>query len=337
MSQWFNLMVYHLSFLVHRKSVVRHYFRNPFNYILMSRMSHESFRSSVIPGIQLPTIRKDNTLFEIRTMEWLQQNGCLHDKKPHRHHGFEIVWVTEGGGSFCVDLDTRDIAAGNVYCLRPGQIHQFLPEAHTQGYVITFNTEFLLMPADNKSLLFHAGSCQQIAPSWVVKVDAAVQLEMEDMAIKMLKEYDNYFLLRSEILRGFLNIFLIYLTRQYAPDVLYTEPSRKGELVSRFFSIVEQKYMTFKLVSDYAGELSVTPNHLNEMVKKVSGFPASHHIRQRVVLEAKRQAAYSGASMKEIAHQLGFDDIAHFSKFFKNFSGLSFSSYKKEVMQQFRH
>ncbi|WP_083727092.1 helix-turn-helix domain-containing protein [[Flexibacter] sp. ATCC 35208] len=51
------------------------------------------------------------------------------------------------------------------------------------------------------------------------------------------------------------------------------------------------------------------------MVKKVSGFPASHHIRQRVVPEVRRQAPYSGASMKEIARQLGFDDLAHFNKF----------------------
>jgi AraC-like DNA-binding protein len=270
-------------------------------------------------------------------MEWLQKNGQLHDKKPHRHEGFEIVWVTKGDGSFCVDLETRDIRDGHVYCLRPGQIHQFLPEENTRGYIISFSADFLLMPADNKSMIFHAGSCQEISPTWVVKVDHNIQGEMEDMVIKMLKEYDNNSLLRSEILRGFLNIFLIYLTRQHAPGGVSRPHTKKGDLVSKFFSIVDQKYMTYKLVSDYADELSVTPNHLNEMVKKVSGFPASHHIRQRVVLEAKRQATYSGASRKEIAHQLGFDDIAHFSKFFKNFSGLSFSNYKKVVMQQFSH
>lgn len=275
----------------------------------------------------------DSPLFEIRTMEWLQQNGRLHDKKPHRHQGFEIVWVQQGAGFFCVDLETHDIVPGYVYCLRPGQIHQFLPEANTQGYVISFSAEFLLMPVDNRSLIFHAGGAQH---SWVQKVDEKICLEMEDMVIKMLKEYDNYLLLRSEILRGFLNIFLIYLTRQYAPNGMRSMQGKKTDLVSRFFTIVDQKYMSCKLVADYAGELAVTPNHLNEMVKKVSGFPASHHIRQRVVLEAKRQAAYTGASMKEIAHQLGFDDIAHFSKFFKNFSGLSFSNYKKEVMQQWR-
>lgn len=275
----------------------------------------------------------DFPLFEIRTMEWLQQNGRLHDKKPDRHQGFEIVWVQQGAGSFCVDLETHDIASGCVYCLRPGQIHQFLPEADTRGYVISFSAEFLLMPVENKSVIFNGGPTPL---SCILKVEDSMQLEMEDMVLKMLKEYDNYLLLRSEILRGFLNIFLIYLTRQFAPEGIRNMPCKRSDLVTRFLAIVDQKYRVFKLVADYAGELSVTPNHLNEMVKKVSGFSASHHIRQRVVLEAKRQATYSGASMKEIAHQLGFDDMAHFSKFFKNFSGLSFSNYKKEVMQQWR-
>jgi AraC-like DNA-binding protein len=157
--------------------------------------------------------------------------------------------------------------------------------------------------------------------------------EMLDMLQKMLKEYDNFFLLRSEILRGLLKIFLIYLTRQYEPSTTNVVKPKTIDLVNKFFDIVEKKYMTHKLVSVYAEELCITPNHLNEIVKKASGFPASHHIRQRVLLEAKRQAAYSGASMKEIAYNLGFEDISHFSKFFKNLSGLNFTNYKKTAIQ----
>ena len=302
-------------------------------------MIHYSSRQPFNTNARLQyTETKQTPIFEIRTMDWLQRNHQLLDKKPHRHNGFEIVWVTRGGGTLCVDMETADLSGGRVYCLMPGQVHQLIPEEDIQGYVISFSAEFLLMPADNKSVIFHIGSCRLLPADWVISIPDEVRRELEDTALKMLKEFDNYFLLRSEILRGFLNIFLIYLTRQYAPDgITRNQQGVKNELVSRFFSIVEQKYATCKLVSDYADALSVTPNHLNEMVKKISGFPASYHIRQRVVLEAKRQATYSGASMKEIAHQLGFDDIAHFSKFFKNFSGLSFTSYKKEVMEQFGH
>jgi AraC-like DNA-binding protein len=85
------------------------------------------------------------------------------------------------------------------------------------------------------------------------------------------------------------------------------------------------------MVADYAAGFAVTPNYLNEIIKKSSGIPASEHIKQRVVLEAKRLAAYSDASMKEIAYSLGFDDVAHFSKYFKNVTGINFSDFKKNA------
>ncbi|MCF6404537.1 helix-turn-helix transcriptional regulator [Chitinophaga filiformis] len=280
-------------------------------------------------------VEKTHLPFKICKLDDGTANSHLMNNVPHQHTSFELIWVLEGNGHYWVDDEQHEVGPNQIYCLTPGQVHQFLLNRNIKGYVITFSQEFLLMPKDNAALIFHPNSFHQLAGTTVIHLNGDMRTEMEDLVVKMLKEFDNFFLLRAEILRGLLNIFMIYLTRQYRP--VAAPPSKQGNraLVSRFFSIVEKKYMTFKLVADYADELAVTPNHLNEMVKKVSGFPASHHIRQRVVLEAKRQATYSGSSMKEIAYSLGFDDIAHFSKFFKNFSGRSFTDYKKEAMQQY--
>lgn len=278
---------------------------------------------------------KTHLPFEIYKLEDGAGSSHFMNSVPHQHNSFELVWILEGHGKCFADNEQYDVGPGQVYYLSPGQLHQFNPGRNMRGYVIRFSPEFLLMQNDNAALIFHPGSFPQLTATTVIHLKKEMQTEMEDLVQRMLKEFDNFFLLRAEILRGLLNIFMIYLTRQYHPAAV--PPARLGNrnLVRRFFSIVEKKYMIYKLVADYADELAVTPNHLNEMVKKVSGFPASHHIRQRVVLEAKRQATYSGASMKEIAYSLGFDDIAHFSKFFKNFSGRSFTDYKKEAMQQF--
>ena len=75
--------------------------------------------------------------------------------------------------------------------------------------------------------------------------------------------------------------------------------------------------------------LSVSANYLNVTVKKVSGYPVSYHIQQQIIQEAKRQAVYTDKSMKEIAYQLGFEAITHFSKFFKKNEGSNFSLYRK--------
>ena len=82
---------------------------------------------------------------------------------------------------------------------------------------------------------------------------------------------------------------------------------------------------------DYAALLHVTPNYLNQAVKKASGYSARQHIQLRVVQEAKRKARHSGSSMKEVAYDLGFHNAAHFSKYFKSMSGMNFTDFKRAV------
>lgn len=279
------------------------------------------------------TTHRETPSFNIYTIDSDEKVKKTNQDVPHRHNYYEIIWVQEGSGTCLIDLERFEITPGHVYCVIPGQLHQFKTNDKLRGFVLSFMPDFLLIPEGNVTLI----SRQKYARSRVINVSDTMKNEIEDLLNKMIREYDNFFLMRSEILRGLLKVFLIYLTREYEPSHEDLESPRRVELVNKFFSILEIKYMQHKMVAEYAGELSVSPNHLNEIVKKVSGFPASHHIRQRVLLEAKRLAAYSGASMKEIAYTLGFEDIAHFSKFFKNLSGLNFSSYKKTAIRSIEY
>ena len=148
----------------------------------------------------------------------------------------------------------------------------------------------------------------------------------------MQKEYNNSQLFSIEILRRYLKIFLLTLTRHFEDHFQVIHQTRNMELVQQFMSLLDKRFKTQKMVAAYARDLYVTPNYLNEIIKKTTGFPAGYHIRQRVVLEAKRLAQYSNMCMKEIAYTLDFADSAHFSKFFKTVTGSNFSDFKKEKL-----
>lgn len=272
-----------------------------------------------------------NLPFEIHTMEWIDQNRWQQNAVPHRHNYFVIVWVKKGSGVHLIDLDRFELHDNTVYCITPGQVHLLNVNGPADGYVISFTSDFMGLEEENFDLLFNTGLFNNFSRSPVISVGDDMRVEMEDMAAKMMKEYGNFFLLRSEILKGYLKIFLIYLTRQFESTNQSETHSKNIDLVKRFLSLIEKNFTTRRMVTDYADELVVTPNYLNEVVKKITGFPASHHIQQRIVLEAKRHAAYSNLTMKEVAYQLGFDDIAHFSKFFKNASGQSFTDFRNGV------
>lgn len=262
-------------------------------------------------------------------MEWLEQNRWQQNAIPHRHNYYVVIWLKKGTGVHLIDLDKFELKDNTVYCISPGQVHLLKQNGDAEGYVISFTNDFMGTDESNLEILFSSGLFNTFSQSPVITVEEDVTDEMEDAVKRMMKEFANFYILRSEILRGFLKIFLIYLTRQFEKSNHQPAHSKNIDLMRRFLASLEKNYTTKRMVTDYADELVVTPNYLNEVVKKVSGFPASHHIQQRIILEAKRQAAYSAVTMKEVAYHLGFDDMAHFSKFFKNASGVSFTDFKK--------
>ena len=273
----------------------------------------------------------NNLPFEIHTLGWIEKNRKNQDAIPHKHSFYEIIWIKKGKGTHYIDLKKHDVKDNMVYCLTPGQVHQLNVDKNTEGYVICFNAEFLYMAENNYNILLNTGLFHDFTKTSVIKVRDEMTKEMDSIISQMLKEFENFFLLRSESLKGLLKIFLVYLNRQYDEEKNKNFETKNTLLVKRFMNLLEKHFATKKMVSDYASDMAVTPNYLNEIVKKVSGFSASYHIQQRVVLEAKRLAYYSDVNMKEIAYGLGFEDIAHFSKYFKNVAGASFTDFKKDL------
>lgn len=275
-----------------------------------------------------------NLPFEIHTMEWIEDNRWQQNQKPHRHDYFVIIWVISGSGEHLVDLERHPIEDDSLYIIRPGQVHLMKVNRPVNGFVISFTPAFLGVEDSAVIHLLHDETFDQAAGSSRIHLDAATRGEVGEIVAKLEKEFVNFFLLRSEILRGYLRILLVYLTRhriQTPAAASRTPQPRNLELTRAFLSLLEKDYRSKHFVADYATSLVVTPNHLNEVVKKTTGQPASYHIQQRIVLEAKRQAAWSGVSMKEIAGLLGFDDVAHFSKFFKKVAGMGFKDFRKHT------
>ncbi len=269
--------------------------------------------------------------FEICTLEWMEKHRPLESEVPHRLPTYEMIWVTKGAGILSVDLHKYLIREQTLYFLAPGQFRRLETPRGLEGYYIALSPAFLHLVENQIDYSFlvpqYGGRWQQP----LMSVDQEMQKELEDVVRKMLREYSNYFWLRAEILRVLLKIFMIYLSRKMKGKAHQPGYDKEAEMLCRFMELLKKHYATKKLVSEYADELCVTPNYLNSIIKKISGYPASHHIQQYIILEAKRQAMYSGLRMKEIAYSLGFEDYAHFSKFFKNYSGMSFTSYKKQM------
>ena len=234
---------------------------------------------------------------------------------------FQIVWLTGGVLEYKVDMSPGRMAAGQVLRVRPGEVFKIEHADNTSGYLVRIENGFL--EGLEHRLLLSAG------PTGIT-INDETSAELGYITNKIKEELSHGDVLQEDILRRYTEIFLIHLARSVKDMFGVTVKTRNVELTEDFISLLDRRYKETKMVSDYASLLAVTPNYLNEIVKKITGQSAGHHIRQRIALEAKRHATYSSLCMKEVAYALGFADIAHFSKFFKNATGRNFSDFRKE-------
>ncbi|MBS1598321.1 MAG: AraC family transcriptional regulator [Bacteroidetes bacterium] len=278
----------------------------------------------------LKPVRNLKELFSIQTLEQFIYSDGQENKGAKLNSCFEIIWILKGSGTVSIDLMIHEIDPNRIYFIKPGQAYRLHPTTNMEGYIISFAKSFLDIDEQNSNLTNYNSLFKMFSNLTTLIVNADMTIEFTEIIEKMNKEFLNGRLFRNEILKRYLKIFIIYLTRQFEDNFEFVPRSRNEKLVQDFFSLVEKKYLAQKMVSEYAGDLAVTPNYLNEIVKKITGKSAGYHIRQRVVMEAKRQVIYSGSCMKEIAYYLGFCDLSHFSKFFKNTTGMNFTDFKKE-------
>jgi AraC family transcriptional regulator, transcriptional activator of pobA len=138
---------------------------------------------------------------------------------------------------------------------------------------------------------------------------------------------------QSEMLRILLVRLIIIITRLAKTQYLSETPieTNKFDVVRQFNLLVENHYRTAHDVAFYAGKLHKSPKTLSNYFALYGHKTPLQIIQERITLEAKRLFYYTDKTSKEIAYDLGFDDAAHFSRFFKNQTEQSPSQFKKSI------
>ena len=104
----------------------------------------------------------------------------------------------------------------------------------------------------------------------------------------------------------------------------------ESKLFKDFSTLVEFNFKKLHSVTDYAERLGVSPKSITKHFQKIGTQKPSDFIKNRIILEAKRNLMYTDFSVKEIAFDLGFNDPAYFTRFFTKATTFSPLSFKKQ-------
>ncbi|HTI93465.1 MAG TPA: helix-turn-helix domain-containing protein [Puia sp.] len=241
---------------------------------------------------------------------------------------YEIWWIKEGSGRLSIDTCQHDITEDTICCLPPGTSCKFEIYAKIRGYFLSLSSDFFRNDQyfinDNVwTNVFIAGR----AEIFLSRVTDMGQ-DTEALFGHLYRESRRQHHYKSQVIEGLLHLLTIYFSRMMSDTGYEFSPSRELMITQKFRALVKDHFVTKKQVTEYARDMKVSAKHLNRVVKQVMGVTASCFIHQHIVKEAKRMVVRSDCSMKEVAYALGFDDHNHFSRFFRNNCGMTFSDFK---------
>lgn len=268
--------------------------------------------------------------FALRSMEAIDQANQGKPDRPHRHNYYTILWAFTATGTHMIDFVDYEIAPQHIFFISPGQVHQVRTSPNPSGVVLLFTSEFLQMNGIQEEFIDRMKifrTCEENPPLVISEAQAnPLRLYVDQM--QQARQLPDY---RYEALGAWLKLFLITCNNACDLSPAHPQELQAGQTILRQFKqLVESHVTEWHKVSDYADQLFITPNHLNDIVRSLLGQTTKEYIQRRLTLEAKRRAAFEPTTTKELAHTLGFRDPSHFTKFFRAQTGQSLSEFKAQ-------
>jgi AraC-like DNA-binding protein len=161
--------------------------------------------------------------------------------------------------------------------------------------------------------------------------------ELEYIFRKMHKELATDYIYKYDLLRNLVLEVIHYGQKLQPMSAMNSTQNASDRISSLFIELLERQFpvespqqrLGLRTAKDYANRLVVHVNHLNKVLKEITGQTTTDIISKRVIQEAKILLKQTDWNISEISYTLGFDDLAHFSNFFKkktSFTPIAFRS-----------
>ncbi len=275
---------------------------------------------------------KNTTSFEITHFAEMEEPEV---DDIHKHTFYEIIWIEKGKSRQTIDYKEYEILPGSLFFISPNQVHEFEEWKSVMGGTIMFTEDFFLLNHHNKDKLFELSFLDNFYANPCIQLNKKQFAEIHQTIDLISREHKRKDCIQA-ITQSLLHVLLAQVQRYINNRIEKPVPKNYLILYKQFKSLLDDHFAENKTSIFYAGQMHITPHHLNLVIKSVTGKTASEAIRARSILEAKRLLTFTAYSVSEIAAMLNYFDGSYFSKLFKAETNQTPLVFKNRMSEKYR-
>ncbi|WP_455584387.1 AraC family transcriptional regulator [Bacteroides sp.] len=272
----------------------------------------------------------EELLIDVVTLDSIRRHIGRHP--VHILSYFDITVITGGSGCFSIDGKQYVLERGDVIFSRPGEIRAWDKNNLPQGYALIFEEEFLLSFFNDLSFIQNLSYFNRNRVSAKINI-VNIYIRIENLIQDIIAEVNNKQEKDKHILRALLYEMLMLLNREYLKTHAVIEENSQNRYIDGFIRLVDKDFRTHHDTKYYAGELCITPNYLNEIVRKSMNISPKCYIQNKIIQEAKRLLSYTELTVSEVADNLNFENLSYFIRLFRKHTHLTPLQYRHNMIR----
>ncbi|HTN44812.1 MAG TPA: AraC family transcriptional regulator [Flavipsychrobacter sp.] len=238
----------------------------------------------------------------------------------HSHEYNELLYFSLGGGIHSINFTEHPIKSHSMHLLNAGDLHWVERSMSSAGFAIVYKDAFLYK--------------LQEVNGGVDYIDFFSRSEVINLADEEVSRFS--FLLdeiaaNSENHLYIFNLIGAFFTKLILENDAANTSTRKqvNETAKQFFDLVQQHYAKRYRLNDYAAILHLSSAVLDRKVREATGKTVNMVQQEFLLKEAKRLLIQTDLPLKDIADKLGFNELSHFSNWFKKETNIQPGHYRK--------
>ncbi|WP_373549848.1 helix-turn-helix domain-containing protein [Haliscomenobacter sp.] len=254
-----------------------------------------------------------------------------------RQYHYSILWLKKGSATLKTNCNEYELRQETMMFFSPYQPFILSSSAEIVGEFIQFQADFFCIYKHDKEtncngLLFN----NLFNPPFIFIENAGYSNEFLRLLEKIKAEMNTFDSSKQEMLVAYLKIFLIHAARLKKKQEKEHEQQplvdNHPSVLQTFKELIEAHFREKHSPRDYALMLNITAKTLGRITKMYCNKTLTELISERIIIEAQRELYLTEKSVKQIGAEVGFDDEYHFSRYFKNATGVSPAHFREKLV-----
>lgn len=252
----------------------------------------------------------------------------------HTHYQYEIYYFHEGQVSYLINDRIYKLAPGDLILMHGMTLHKALLENQDvyKRSVIHFDPLYFeehIQPSYTNDLLAPFTQLKNIHLS--LSVEAKTECETLLNKLTMLEQQsDLYAYQKSHIVLLEFMLFVNEQCQQPMDSEQRNNTSTKEQHVQNIITYIEQHYAKDMTLDQLQQALHLNKYYLSKTFKEVTRTTIFQYLLERRIYAAKLLLVGSQTKITDISMEVGFKHLAHFSRAFKQITGVTAEQYRRQ-------